>query len=128
MSCMADGAALDFMSMSHVYALFNNAIGNAIEAVRQISDLEKRVISITVRREDANVVIHVVNYFAGERNISGGLPTTKQNRNRHGFGMRSMKYITEQYHGTLSAAVRGECFHLTIIFPESNTVKGAHQT
>lgn len=124
LSCMADGAALSFMPMTHIYALFNNAIGNAIEAARQVPDPEKRIISITVRREGENLAVNVTNYFAGKYAPNAELRTTKDDPAHHGFGIKSMKYIVEQYNGTFSASVRGERFSLDITFPSLPTSKG----
>ena len=48
-----------------------------------------------------------------------GLPvTTKADRDYHGYGMRSMRYITEKYGGTLTAQYRDGLFVLNLLFPE----------
>lgn len=125
LSCMADGASLSFMSMSHVYSLFNNAIGNAIEAVRRVPDPEKRIVSITVRREGAQVAINITNYYTGEIHMADGLPiTTKEDVNRHGFGMKSMQYVVEQYHGSLKASAEKDLFSLDVCFPTPENGEG----
>lgn len=117
MTCLADGEALSFMSVSHIYSLFSNAIDNAIEAVRHVSNPEKRVLNISVRRENG-VTVEVINTFEGDLRIVDGLPeTTKEDKNHHGFGVKSMRYIAEQYGGTLSAETEGDLFTLTVNFP-----------
>ena len=118
MSCLADGASLSFMSAAHLYSLFNNAISNALEAVRSISNPEKRIVSTTIRRTASGVEISVANYFQGEVRSVNGLPaTTKEDKNHHGFGVKSMRYIVEQYHGRLDTSVNGDMFELEICFP-----------
>lgn len=117
LSCMADGAALSFLSLSHTYSLFNNAIDNAIEAVRQIPDPEKRIIGITVRREGVQVVINVTNYFEGIAPPADGLSTTKTDKNHHGFGLRSMRYVAGLYQGTVSTSAEHHMFSLDIRLP-----------
>jgi len=124
---MADGEALSFMSASHLYSLFNNAISNALEAVLKVRDPEKRVIGITVRRDGDGVSIDITNYFSSAVKIVDGLPvTTKEDKNRHGFGVRSMRYIVDQYHGTLSASTEGELFSLDIRLPRPRQGAGPH--
>jgi sensor histidine kinase regulating citrate/malate metabolism len=103
------------MRTRHLYSLFNNAIGNAIEAVKKLSDPEKRVISITVERQGGDVVIEVTNFYDG-RLVTPG-ETTKKDRSHHGFGTMSMKYIAESYGGSISINTEGEIYCLKISVP-----------
>lgn len=118
LTCLADGKLLSFVSPSHLYALFGNAIDNAVEAVKPLVKEDKRLIGITLRREENLAVIEICNYFSGRIEIKDGLPeTSKEDGNRHGYGMRSMKYVAESYGGTISAAVDGDMFTLTVGIP-----------
>ncbi len=120
LTCLADGEALSFMRTRHVYALFNNAIGNALEAVRKVSDPGKRVIGLTVERADGNVEIEVTNYYEGplRTDDDGNLPrTTKADSSHHGFGTMSMRYIAEQYRGSLSLEARRGIYTLHVSIP-----------
>ncbi len=120
LTCLADGEALSFMRTRHVYALFNNAIGNALEAVRKVSDPGKRVIGLTVERADGNVEIEVTNYYEGplRTDDDGNLPrTTKTDSSHHGFGTMSMRYIAEQYRGSLSLEARRGIYTLHVSIP-----------
>lgn len=119
LTCMADGRALAFMRTSHVYSMFNNALGNALEAVQNIDDPEMRVVDISVARHAGAVEIVVTNYFQGERPLQDGLPdsTTKEDKNRHGFGLQSMKYVAEQYSGSVQTSIEGPVFTLKISIP-----------
>ena len=126
LTCLADGSALSFMRTRHVYAFFNNAIGNALEAVRKVADPEKRVIGVTAERDGGNVEIEVTNYYEGTLTVSPGgvLPaTSKADSAHHGFGTMSMRYIAEQYHGTLTIEARKGIFtlHATIPVPEAKS-------
>lgn len=117
-TCLADGALLGFMRTRHLYSLFNNAIGNAIEAVRKLPEPEKRIIGITVERQGGSVVIEVTNYFDGHPSAPG--ETTKNDRSHHGFGTMSMRYIAESYGGRLTVNTAGElyCLNITIPLPD----------
>lgn len=118
---MADGKALSFMRTTHIYALFSNALENALEAVQKLEDPEMRVVDLSVAQSAGTVEILVSNYFQGELPLQDGLPlaTTKADKNRHGFGTLSMKYVAELYGGTLTAAVKGPIFTLNISIPIS---------
>lgn len=119
LSCMADGKCLGFLSMAHLYALFSNALGNAVEAVRKLSDPEQRVIDITVQQKDQAVDICISNYYAGSMQIgANGLPvTSKENPSLHGFGLRSMRYVAGLYGGTMSINTEGQIFSLEFHIP-----------
>ena len=45
--------------------------------------------------------------------------TTKDDPNQHGFGIKSIKYITELYGGKFSVRVEDNMFFLRILFPLS---------
>ena len=122
LTCMADGKALGFMRTTHIYSLFNNALGNALEAVRSVPDPQMRIVNITVAQNAGAVEIEVSNYFQGERTIQNGMPvtTTKKDQNHHGFGMMSMKYVAEQYGGKLQTSAEGSIFTLRITIPVPN--------
>lgn len=118
LTCLADGAALAFMSTSHIYSLFNNAIGNALEAVCKLSEREKRVVSVSVVQWEGNVVIEVTNFFDGVcEETEGRLMTGKRDKGRHGFGTMSMRYIAAQYGGSMSIKTQRDIFNLRICIP-----------
>lgn len=116
--CMAEGSILAFMKQSDIYSLFGNALDNAIEAVDRIANPEKRCISVKVRLEKGMVIIHFENFYEGRLTFTSGLPlTTKQDKRYHGFGMKSIRMITEKYHGYLSVKGEQGIFTLNILLP-----------
>ena len=118
LTCLADGPALSFMRTRHIYALFNNAISNAVEAVRKIPDPQKRVIGVTVCCENGRVEIECTNYYEGTLTMANGLPrTSKEDSGHHGFGTMSMRYIAEQYHGQMTVEARKGIYTLHITIP-----------
>ena len=114
-TCLADGSCLNFIRTRHLYSLFSNALGNAMEAVRKLSDPSKRTIGITVERRDGNAVIEVTNYYKGTAPQEGG--TTKGDKHRHGFGTMSMRYIAESYGGTTQVQTGSGIYMLVITIP-----------
>ena len=118
LDCMIKGELLSSMKQSDIYSLFGNAIDNAIEAVERISDEEKRCINIRVKESRGMILIHVENHYVGEISFEEGLPqTTKKDKRYHGFGMKSIRMITEKYHGYLSAGSKDGIFSLDILLP-----------
>jgi sensor histidine kinase regulating citrate/malate metabolism len=113
---MADGGLIDFMTPADVYALMGNALDNALESVVKEAEGE-RVISLQVRRKDEMVLIHLENRCSREPEFQDGLPVTiKSDKNQHGFGVRSIRYIVEKYDGELFMSARNGRFYLDILF------------
>lgn len=117
-SCVADGKALSFFEDEDIYTFFGNAMDNAIESVKLIDDVECRIISLSIFVKDKLLVIHIDNFCGNTPVFKNGLPiTTKSDKNYHGFGVLSIKYIAEKYGGTFSAFVKDNQFKLNILIP-----------
>lgn len=117
LTCLADGSALNFMASADLYALFGNALDNAMCAVSELEP-EQRTISVSVKRAMEAVSIHIENPFDGNVNLEDGLPTTtKDDTANHGFGMRSMLDIANRYDGTLSVIADKGVFCLDVLIP-----------
>ena len=118
MTCMADGKCLGFMEEVDLYSLFGNILDNAIESVQKIADTDKRVISLDVRASGMFMRIQEENYFGGSLRFADGLPvTTKENRDHHGFGMKSIRMIVDKYGGEMQIDAQDGVFSLNILIP-----------
>lgn len=116
LSCIADGRKLDFMRASDIYALFGNALDNAVEAVMKLEE-SKRNISLIIKSVGNIVSVHLENCFNGQIALEQSIPkTTKNDPANHGFGMLSMKTIVEKYGGTMAVDLLKNTFNLNIIF------------
>lgn len=114
-TCSGKFAGLAFMNTVDLYSLFGNAIDNAMEAAESLPP-DKRVIDLAMEERGDMLFINVVNYFSGSLNQEAGiLYTTKtENPGAHGFGMKSMRRIAENYGGDISYTIRGDIFSLNI--------------
>lgn len=115
-TCIADGSALNNLSMVDLYSLFENGIQNAIDAVSKYSDSEKRLIRAKIMRKKNLALIHIENYFEGQVTFVDGLPSTsKEDKRYHGYGIRSMKLIAEKYGGGLNVTIDNDLFSLDVV-------------
>lgn len=118
LSCFVDDGSLSFMSVPDLYALIGNAIDNAVECVDQFQDPEKRVISLTIRKQGRLILIQTNNFCADSRVFEEGLAvTTKKDTMLHGYGLKSIRYLAEKYGGSAETRLEGEIFILDIMIP-----------
>lgn len=117
-TCMADGTKLCMMKVEDIYAIFGNALENAIHAVMKLEDKMKRVVSVKIISQNSILVIQIQNYYKGKLKFENGLPvTTSRNKRDHGFGMKSIRYTAEKYSGTITVNAGDQIFTLQILIP-----------
>ena len=117
-TCVADGNILDFMHVADICTIFGNALDNAIESVALIDDPEKRLIHLSVSTKKNFVIIQINNYCENQIKIKNGYPvTTKADKTSHGFGLKSIRYTVDKYHGNVTFDVNKNWFELKILIP-----------
>ncbi|MCD8307939.1 MAG: ATP-binding protein [Clostridia bacterium] len=115
---VVDGHALDFMNPVDIFSLFGNALDNAIRAVANIDDEQKRVINMECRRRGLFLFIAVDNYCENRIKFRDGLPVTSQeDTSEHGYGMLSMKRSAESYGGVMAVEFKNHIFSLSFTIP-----------
>ena len=117
-TCMADGRGLSAMNPADLYALFGNAFDNAIEAVSALPEAQKKQISLTMRQVGTLTTVLLQNYTQGTLSFVDGLPlTSKEDRQNHGFGVKSMRLLVEKYKGELQFGQDEDIVTLSIVLP-----------
>lgn len=115
---MADGKKLSFMDEADLYTLFGNAIDNAIESTLKIEEEKDRTIILSVKTINSFLSIHLDNPYLGKLIFEEDIPvTTKQEKEYHGFGLKSMRLIVEKYQGNMSLSPGEERFNMNILLP-----------
>ncbi|MFW6319230.1 MAG: GHKL domain-containing protein [Bacillota bacterium] len=119
-TCVAEGKALDFMSLLDLVSLFGNALDNAIESVVQIEDKDKRVIKLTIHKKETFLLVRLENYYETSlKKTDQGFLTTKKDKLTHGYGLKSIKAVVDKYQGELSIDTNNNWFKLFILIPLS---------
>ena len=109
----------DFMDASSVTQLYGNLLSNALESA--IASDEKQIeLSATWNAEHTVVIISVVNScaVAPTPDGSGSFRTSKENKNHHGVGLRSIERVVKKYCGNATMYYDGSTkqFHHVIQF------------
>ncbi len=118
LTCVADGARLEFMDVMDICSIFGNILGNAIEYELTIQDKKKRLIHLAVYTRKDFLVIQCENYCEEHLEFQDGLPvSTKDDGAYHGFGIKSIRYTADKYGGTMTIHNRNGWFEMNIVVP-----------
>ena len=120
-TCMADGKSLEFVDPFDLYIMIGNALDNAIECLCQVSEKEKRFLSINIRKKNSLILFSIRNYCPQIPQMIHGLPvTTKKEKLEHGYGMKSIQEIVQKYNGQMQVRFENHTFILDILLPSPN--------
>mgnify|MGYP003291164388 CR=1 FL=1 len=94
-----------------ISALFGNLLDNAIESVNNLPK-DKRKIWLSISSDKTALLIEVKNLFQGERkrDKEGNLITGKQDKEKHGIGLKVVNDIVRTHKGTLETLIKGNMF------------------
>lgn len=96
--------------------VLGNALDNAIEAVKNCREHEKNIeISMGVKKEAWVMVIKNPYEAEIKTDYQGEIITSKSDKNRHGYGLKSIKKIAEKYQGDTITDAINNFFSLTVI-------------
>lgn len=123
-TCIVDGGHLNLIETSDLYSLFGNLVDNAIEALEKLEDVQMRNLSLNVKQVGQYLVIWIENPYSGQLRFVDGLPqTTKQDREYHGYGMKSIQMLVNKYKGTLLIDAADQLFRIKIVLPVPDDAK-----
>ncbi len=118
LTCVADGARLEFMDVMDICTIFGNLLDNAIECELGIKEKEKRLIHLAVYAKKGFLVIQCENYCPAQLEFQDGLPvTTKQDKAYHGYGIKSIRHAADKYGGTVTIHDRDDWFEINTMIP-----------
>ncbi|HAH62497.1 MAG TPA: ATP-binding protein [Treponema sp.] len=121
-TCMADGTLLNFMDTMDICTIFGNSLDNAIESAEQLIDRDKRIIKAAVYAQNNFLMITFENYYETPIKLdeTGKPATTKQDKEYHGYGLKSIRYTVEKYNGSFTIHTENNWFILRILISLSN--------
>lgn len=115
---LVDGDRLAFIQPIDIYAIFGNALDNAIESVLKIPDPDRRIITLSVVVNGALLIVNLKNSFDGRLTVENGLPvTSKGDPGNHGFGLKSIRLLTQKYGGEMTFSAEDGIFTLNLVMP-----------
>ena len=97
------------LSPKDMSIILMNLLDNAIEAVRKE---EKKKITCKIVYRKPQLLIRVTNPCTGETGTLG--KTTKKNAVEHGYGLKNVEKVTDQYLGTMKVERKKDEFDVKI--------------
>jgi len=120
-TCVCDGEHLSFVSALDILSIFGNALDNAIESVKDIENVEERIIKLAVFAQNQLLFIKLENYYVNQLKFVDGIYlSTKGDEKNHGYGIKSIKAIVEKYGGSVKISTDNHWFSLMILLPITN--------
>lgn len=92
--------------------LYGNMLDNAIEACCQVGQ-EKRFIEFDTKYQEGNLFVFIKNSKTGKENKE--MITTKEDKRKHGRGVRAVQRVAEKYGGNLILKDRGDVFEAKLL-------------
>ncbi|MCC8102911.1 MAG: GHKL domain-containing protein [Clostridiales bacterium] len=120
-----DARCLGFMDGLDICVLAGNLLDNAIEAVAELPEC-RREIHVKIFSNHAMASFHFHNFYDSEMAFDEkGLPkTTKSAHGDHGYGLKSVKQISEKYHGSFTVWVENGEFNADVLIPIPQSCDG----
>lgn len=97
--------------------IMNNALENAIEACKKMTEGNKYIELRAYRRENMFFLI-IRNSFNGEikrDKETGFMLTTKEKNENHGFGIKNIQVCAEKYYGKTETKIEKNVFELAVM-------------
>ena len=95
--------------------ILSNALDNALEACRKLSDVQSRTVSLKIREESDFLLISVQNPVAQPpKKLGNSFLSDKKDRENHGIGLRSIRLTAEKYSGEVLAECENSVFTLLV--------------
>ena len=115
-SLLVDGAAFSFIGTGDLCSLFGNALDNAIEEQERVEEGKRRIFLRAVKNRGMSH-IHVENACHARPVFENGFPKSTKAGKGHGYGTKSMLFLTEKYGGNLTMVYRNGQFMVDIFIP-----------
>ncbi len=118
LTCNINASKIGFMKVIDLYTLLGNALDNAIECVSRYNEKDKKVINVSVIEKGQMINILVSNYYDGHMELINGFPvTSKEDKDYHGYGIKSIQMIAASYHGDFQISVENRSFSIQVMIP-----------
>ena len=108
---------IPYVSDTELCSLFSNALENAINAAKAVTDKNQRKVCVRALIKSGKLIISIKNAYAGKLELDGELPKSQRRDVGHGFGLKSIISVIERHSGLYSIETEGGIFVLKLMIP-----------
>lgn len=94
--------------------LIGNMMDNAIEAALKIPCKKTKYVEVSITERNSMILIIVRNSYQDDL-IDKGLNTSKDNKDKHGFGVKTIRKIAKKYQGSADFYTEGNLFCCSVM-------------
>ena len=109
LNCVADGSAVAFVEPGDLYALFSNALDQAIDAAARQMDEPHRMIDLLVCKRQGFTVINIISPVVTEAPARAA--------RQHNYELKVMRRIVQKYNGTMTTEDQNVLGAVKIVLP-----------
>ncbi len=109
LNCVADGSAVTFVEPGDLYALFSNALDQAIDAAARQMDEPRRMIDLLVCKRQGFTVINIISPAVTEAPARAA--------RQHNYELKVMRRIVQKYNGTMTTENQNVLSAVKIVLP-----------
>ena len=109
LNCVADGSAVNFVDPGDLYALFSNALDQAVDAASRQMDEPRRMIDLLVCKRQGFTVINII----APAVVDAPARTARQ----HNYELKVMRRIVQKYNGTMTIENQNVLDAIKIVLP-----------
>lgn len=106
------------LTFSDLCVLIGNAFDNAIEACQKIEHGREKRITLEMSSVNQALFFSIANSSADTS--AEHLQSDKEDLKNHGFGLKSIRYIADQYNGSVTVRTDGQMFRLEVVLQNPN--------
>ena len=109
LNCVVDGSAVAFVEPGDLYALFSNALDQAIDAAARQMDEPRRMIDLLVCKRQGFTVINIISPVVTEAPARAA--------RQHNYELKVMRRIVQKYNGTMTTENQNVLSAVKIVLP-----------
>jgi len=115
--------ALTSIDSRDMVLLFSNLLNNAFEAA--VQSMSEKYVHVEIDMEKTGFSMEIKNSFSGKvkQTITGDFMTTKDDKEKHGIGTKTIKKIVEKYNGVVKFSYSDIDFTVFVAFRDAVSQK-----
>lgn len=100
-----------------ICVILGNCLDNSIEAVKNISNSEQKIIFLEFIYRKNSLILKITNQFSGNliKDRNGNFITTKKDPENHGIGLVSIRKAVQKYNGLVNITADNNIFCIQIL-------------